>query len=127
MMIFKILATSVLILIFPLTAQAAKWNPVTGEELTKLYQGTVFKGYRKNKKWTTYYCADGSGKIVMGGKESARTWAAKGTDQICTTSDGNTRCFKFYQNAKKSNKYRYSGEAGSGKFTLTDQKPDFCG
>ena len=107
------------------SSHAAKWDPVTGEELSVLYSDTTLKG----AQWKAYYCANGTGTLITPDNSQAQSWKQHGEDIICISeANGSKECFTFMQSQKNPNKYRVTRQE-DGKiygFTLKKKKPDFC-
>ncbi len=125
-MIRKILMLTIVLFCVPEAALAAKWNPVTGADLAALFSGTVLKGNSNGERWVGQYCSDGTGILTRRGKDRERSWKQEGEDKICMTSKRGEKCYTFFQQAKKPNRYKFKGEGSVHKVTLTDKKPEIC-
>lgn len=119
------------IVIFTLSSSvfAAKWNQVTGDELIALYESSVMTGYAKSTKFTIHNCG-GRSFIKFGtNKKKERVQTYPNGEEMCNEDDKGNRCYKIFQNAKKPNKLKYEGtnSSSSGKLSLTDKTPEWCG
>ena len=109
---------------------AAKWVPITGEELKEVYSDKTYKGKtKKGTPFTGHYCADGQGVIIIRGEKKPRTWELKDDDKICvTTSKGSVSCFNFVRNSKEPNKIKGKqiDKKAEYELTLQEGKPEIC-
>lgn len=109
---------------------AAKWNPVTGDDLKSLLTGTVLTMNYKGSKFTLHNCADGTSSFMKVNKDEPykRTYTFPTDSEVCIEDFRGNSCYNFFQNAKKPEKIKWKGTtvSKSGKYKLTDGSPDFC-
>jgi hypothetical protein len=107
-------------------AAAADWQDIKDpNELRALYSGKTFRG----NGWVGHYRADGTGVlIVQGSRPVGRTWAVKGSDQVCVTpATGAVQCFtfKYVSSDRKQVLVTSVSSGGSLLFTVEDGVPNF--
>ena len=85
----------------PAIAQGSKdWVEVKGEkDLRALYANKTHRG----KDWVGHFRDDGKAILVFSGAQTPipHTWAVKGDDQVCTTSNVGTSCYRYQRNGRK--------------------------
>lgn len=86
----------------------------------------------RSRAFVAYYRADGAGLLQPQGSDirHARTWALKGSDQVCTGPKGDApTCFRFQRNSRNPNEVLAHGERLGQKvmlwFTVEDGIPKF--
>jgi len=105
----KIPVTTLLIAcaVAPLS-HAANWQPLSGAStLQEFVSGaTVEIELEAGVIATGKYHADGTAEIEAWNETFERTWAVKGDDQVCYTSDLETNCYRFEQDLDDPGQYR---------------------
>ncbi|MCP4898465.1 MAG: hypothetical protein GY906_15935 [bacterium] len=98
-----------LVLVFPVAAQGAEWEPVTGAEtLRELVSGlTVERQLKGGEVATGEYFADGTGVVHEWGASFPRTWEVKGETQICITQLKEVSCFEVERHTAEADLYRF--------------------
>jgi len=115
----------IILLVFPLGAQAETWEPVTGaDKLAALFSDTVQTAeLGGGSKAVANYNADGTGELKAWNDTFAREWKVDGDELICIKIDRRFQCWRIEKNTDKDNEYRGTKiETGETViFVVTDQ------
>ena len=118
---------SLAVLSFPIKG-FSKWIQIKNpDELAAIYSDTTLTGTFKGRRWTGYYCAEGTGVLHLGGRERPRKWWVEGQDKLCI-EDKRAVCYHFYSHDNKKDRFRGVATSGDIKATFKREigRPDYC-
>jgi hypothetical protein len=89
-------------------AFADNWEPMTGADTLREFvaDATAEITLRPGVTAVGKYHADGTAQIRAWNETFQRSWAVKGEDQVCYSSDEETNCFRFEKNLDDIGAYR---------------------
>ncbi len=97
-------------------AAAKEWTPVTGKDAI----GQLMSGLQAERTLPGgevhrgEYLPDGTGMLYAWGAEIPRTWAVKGSNQICVKAKGRSICYQLERNSSNPNLFR-ARDVATGK------------
>ena len=89
-------------------ALADNWEPMTGADTLREFVAGATAEISLTPEVTAVgkYNADGTATIRAWNETFLRSWAVKGDDQVCYSSDTDTNCFRFERNLDDPSAYR---------------------
>jgi len=89
-------------------ALADSWEPMTGADTLREFVAGATAEITLTEGVTAIgqYNADGTAQIKAWNEIFLRSWAVKGEDQVCYSSDVGTNCFRFQKNPDDPGAYR---------------------